>query len=135
MQDNSEKVDAKFYDGRSARPRAAQVSLASRDGAPTLKIESEGMNTVFWRSDNLREIRDQARDEGIVLQHVDDDLARLIVPHGHAEDVIREISGNLGKRTVQKGMIRKLVFWVGGAVASVALIMFVILPSMADQLA
>ncbi|MCP5086498.1 MAG: M48 family metallopeptidase, partial [Rhodobacteraceae bacterium] len=69
------------------------------------------------------------------LQHVDDDLARLIVPHGHAEDVIREISGNLGKRRVQKGMIRKLVFWVGGAVASVALIMFVILPSMADQLA
>ncbi|MCP5086103.1 MAG: hypothetical protein GY952_04785, partial [Rhodobacteraceae bacterium] len=61
MQEHGEKVGAKFYDGRSARPRAAQVSLASRDGAPTLKIESEGMNTVFWRSDNLREIRDQAR--------------------------------------------------------------------------
>ncbi len=132
---SGEKVGAKFFDGRSARPRTASVSVAARDGAKALLIEPDGMNAIYWRTDNLRELRDQARDEGIVLQHVDDDLARLIVPHGHAEEVIREIAGNLAKRSVPKGMYKKLLFWAGGAVASVVLIMFVILPAMSDQLA
>ena len=135
MLTNGEKVAAKFFDGRSARPRDALVSISRRYGDPALLIEAEGMPPLYWRMQNLRELTDQARDEGIVLQHAEDDLARLIVPHGHAEDAIRQVSSDLGKRVVKKGMVRKLVIWTGGAVASVVLIMFVILPALSDQLA
>ncbi len=128
-------VTAKYFDGQSARVHMVAVTVCDHLGAPALEIVQPDKPPLYWPTLALRELTDQARDEGIVLQLDGEGEARLIIPHGHAEDVIRQISPNLRKRPVKKTMLRKLMFWGGGAAASVALILLVILPAMSDQLA
>ena len=132
---NQEAVSAKYFDGTSARQHKAMVQMAERHGTPVLVIQVDGRPEEIWPVPELREVTDQARDEGIVLSQGQDGIARLIVPHGHSEDVIRAAAPDLGKKVVSNSMIRKLVLWIGGAAASVALIMLVILPALANQLA
>jgi len=129
------EVTAQFFDGQSARAYEAALTVVRHDGKPTLLIECAGKPDVLWPVNHLRELSNQARNQGIVLQLDGDDTARLIVPQDHAEEVIREISPNLRKRSVSGKMVRKLVLWAGGAAASVAVILLVILPAMSDQLA
>ena len=117
---HQEAVSAKFFDGTSARQHAALVHMTERRGTSVLVIEVAGRPEEIWPVSDLREVTDQARDEGIVLRHGQDGIARLIVPHGHSEDVIRAAAPDLGKKVVSQSMIRKLVLWIGGAAASVA---------------
>ena len=128
-------VEAKFFDGRSARMQAVVAHIEMRHGAMVLVISLPDEAEILWPMSELREVTDQARDEGIVLSFGQDGVERLILPHGASEDVIRDHAPNLGKRRVSNRMIRNLVLWLGGAVASVVLIMFVILPALANQLA
>ena len=129
------EVTGKLYDGQSSRAHSVVVTVCDHKGSPALEIAQKDETCLYWPTLDLRELSDQARNEGIVLHLAGDNPARLIIPHGHAEDVIRQISPLLGKRDVQKSMLRKLVLWGAGAVASVVLILLVILPAMSDQLA
>lgn len=128
-------VLATFFDGQSARAHAVQVSVVESDGVRGLLIRQANGNTRIWPAQDLRELTDQARKEGIVLQLRGHDEARLIIPHGHAEEAIRVVAPDLGKRDVSRPIMFKLLIWLGGAAASVALILLVILPALSDQLA
>ncbi len=128
-------VSAKFFDGQSARSHSVLVRVVDHENGSALLIEQDGQEPRHWPTPHLRELRHQARDEGIVLRLDGSDPARLIIPHGPAEDIIRKISPNLHQRHVPKSMQRKLLFWAGGAIASVVLILLVILPALSGQLA
>ena len=131
----SSPVAGKFFDGSSARAHAVDAHLAERYGAQVLVINGFGTDEVLWPATELREVTDQARDEGIVLSLGQDGIARLILPHGEAEDAIRAVAPNLGKRQVSRRMWRNLAVWAGGATAAVLVILFVIIPALSDTLA
>lgn len=133
--DISAPVSGKYFDGNSARQHGVQVYKDTRHGTAVLVIQPDTGAEVIWPIAELREVTEQARDEGIVLRLGQDGIARLIVPHGAAEDTIRAIAPDLGQVRVSRSKIRQLVLWIGGAVASVVLIMVVILPALANQLA
>lgn len=132
---HSDPVEARYFDGKSARSHAVEVRLDARFGAQVLVVEGYGTDEILWPTSELREMTEQARDEGIVLSLGQDGIARLIVPHGEKEDLIRSVSPNLGKRQVSRRMWRNIGIWAGGAVAAVLLIMFVIVPGLANTLA
>lgn len=131
----TDPVPGHYFDGNSARAHDVQVSLARRHGAQVLVISGYGGDDILWPASELREATDQARDEGIVLHLGQDGVARVIVPHGEAEDAIRAVAPDLGKRRVTRRMWRNIALWAGGAVASVLLILFVIVPALSDTLA
>lgn len=126
---------AKFFDGRSARQHSVWVHVAEKYGSQVLVIQPDNAEPLIWPMEDLREVREQARGEGIVLSLGQDGIARLILLEADVAKLVRAKAPNLGKVTVQRSMWRRLWFWTGGAVASVMLIMFVILPSLSNQLA
>jgi Zn-dependent protease with chaperone function len=128
-------VSAKFFDGQSARAHTVKVRVVDHQNGGALLIEQDGHAPRHWPVQHLRELRHQARDEGIVLRLDGSDPARLIIPHGPAEDIIRKISPDLNQRHIPKSMQRKLLIWTGGAIASVSLILLVLLPALSGQLA
>ena len=130
-----EPARGKYFDGASARQHRVLVHRDHLHGTEVLVIRPESGADIIWPVSELREVTDQARDEGIVLRQGQDGIARLILPHGPAEDIIRAIAPNLGKVKVSRSKFRQLALWSCGAVASVVIIMVVILPSLANQLA
>jgi Zn-dependent protease with chaperone function len=135
MMDTEDPAVGKYFDGKSARQLPVGVTMETRHNTQVLVIQPADATEIIWPLNELREVRDQARDEGIVLSLGQDGIARLIVMHGPAEDLVRKHAPNLGKVVVHKSKWRQLGIWAGGAIASVAVIMFVILPALSNQLA
>ncbi len=118
--------DAQFLDGEHPVPRAVRVR--ADDTRKMLLIEDgDGLE---WPLDEIREIPDQAGGDIFVLRLAGDGLQRLILPD-------RGLRPRLPKSdrvppTANRG---RLMGWAVAALASVALIVFVLVPLMADQLA
>ncbi len=131
----SAPAEGKYFDGKSARQLPVGVFADQRHGSQVLVIQPVNAAEIIWPLDELREVREQARGEGIVLKLGQEGIARLILVHDEAAEFVRAAAPNLGKVRVQKSKLRQLAVWSGGAVASVLLIMFVILPALSNQLA
>lgn len=96
---------------------------------------SDGMVTAIWPLDDLRALRDQANEGGLVVGLGPGHLARLYLPEGAAERAVRSNARGLYRRERRPGMLRRLAVLTLGASASLALIIFVLVPLMANQLA
>ncbi|MCB1330603.1 MAG: peptidase M48 Ste24p, partial [Maritimibacter sp.] len=119
-----------YLDGELARVRRVAVTVypdwvefAPAEGAP-----------VVWRADELREVPDQAERSGILLARAGDPLARLAIADTAIAGALRANAPGLTRKppVEHKG---RIAGWALGAVASVALIIFVLVPLMANQLA
>lgn len=120
-----------FFDGRMAQGR--DVRLSFDDGAQELQI-IHADQTINWPYGEIRALPDQAGEDALVLRLKSDPVARLIVRGAEGQALIRARAKSLHKRakTARRG---RLLAWAVAAVASVALIVFVLVPTMADQLA
>ncbi len=121
--------NAQFLDGHSAVLHAAEITVA----APEITIALDG-DTLHWPLDRLREVPDQADSAELILAQADDPVARLITRDAALIQAIRASSPHLKKRPPARGR-RRLAAWGAAAVASVAAIIFVLVPLMANQLA
>ncbi len=133
--DMNAPAEGKYFDGKSARQLPVTVTLETRHNTSVLVIQSDNTSEEIWPLAELREVREQARAEGIVLSLGQDGIARLILLEANAAQIVRDNAPNLGKVVVKKSKWRQLVVWSTGAVASVVVIMFVILPALSNQLA
>ncbi len=115
-----------FFNGANAEPEQVLIKVDQENGVLAL---NDGDETT-WPLPDVREVRDQAGTDMLVLRSSNDDLGRLIL---NERDVRRHLP-NVTKRppVENKGRLLK---WAIGAIASVALIVFVLVPTMADQLA
>ena len=121
---------ADFFDGESAVVRRVAVTL---DHGALVVAPAEG-DALRWSLPDLRAIPDQAATRTLVLTSVGQPLARL---HLADADLRREIAArapNLRRGQPVRGRGR-IAAWAAAAVASVALIIFVLVPVMANQLA
>ncbi|MDU8909643.1 M48 family metallopeptidase [Aestuariicoccus sp. MJ-SS9] len=119
---------ATLFDGQSAAPQAAMARVDEE--ARCLSVEIGGAVRLTWPLADIREVPDQARRDILVIRHRDDPLARVILqdrallPRLPEADRAAPVTGR-----------RRLALWAMAAIASVALIVGVLVPRMADQLA
>ena len=125
---------ADFFDGRRPVARRAALSLEAYPGGRALVISPPGRDRLLWPLSEIRRIPDQAADDILVLARAGDPLSRLLVRDEAARRAILSLCHDLDRRPPVKGTGR-LVAWSVAAVASVALIVFLLVPALADRLA
>ncbi|KMK66083.1 M48 family metallopeptidase [Puniceibacterium sp. IMCC21224] len=115
---------ALFLDG--TRPEPREVTLAIDEDRATLV---SGVD-IDWPLRDIREVPDQAGGDLFVLRLRDDPLQRLILPD-------RSLAPRLPRLRRRAPVTRRgrLLVWAGAAIASVALIVLVLVPLLADRLA
>ncbi|SIS81512.1 Peptidase family M48 [Roseivivax lentus] len=118
---------ATFFDGIAPVPQ--EVALGIDEAAGALVFEAGG-DSYGWPLEDIREVPDQAGGDLYVLRLIDDPLAQLVLTD-------RDLAPRLPRRRRrQPGADRGLIArWAAAALGSVALIIFVLVPIMADQLA
>lgn len=123
-------VFADFADGHTAVLHRVALELSSTH----LEIVRHDAPRMRWALIDLRALRDQANSEGLVVKNGHGTTARLFIDNPHIANHIRQVAPDLDERAPVTNWGR-ITGWAGGAVASVALIIFVLVPIMADQLA
>lgn len=127
MTDLSRRQGAAFtathFDGESARPHKVDLRI---DEARRVLL-GQGLS---WPLEEIREVPDQAGQDILVLRLKDDPVQRLVLPD-------RSLAARLPLRRAipaqaPRGM---LMAWGMAALTSVAIIIFVLVPVMANQLA
>ena len=123
---------ARYLDGDRPVPRP--VALAFDDEARALVLQSGGEALSRWPYDDLRAVRDQAGGDQLVLRLRDDPTRRLVVTDPETIRVIEARADRLHRSPPVDNLGRILALAVA-AIASVALIIGVLIPIMANQLA
>ncbi|WP_438968225.1 M48 family metallopeptidase [Planktomarina temperata] len=128
-------VDARYFDGLSAQRRQVFVSLDVESRRLTIH-DSSGVELDIWPLEKLRQLRDDAGG-GLILCSgaVDPGEARIVLSNARAISAIKAACPNLTKTTVTGRTWGKIGVWTGASVAAVALMIFVIVPALAGQLA
>ncbi|MEL6620396.1 MAG: M48 family metallopeptidase [Pseudomonadota bacterium] len=134
---------ARFFDGESGQ--RLTVDLDVDTGAETLRLTHPDlpMGSQYWPLWAIRALADHARDDQLVLSlkadaSLDSALittARLTVDDPQMITILTRLCPNLTKRDLARGTGRKVVTWVGASVGAILLMIFVILPAMANTLA
>ncbi len=125
---------ADFFDGASARIRRAGIAVAETPDGPELVIAPPQGDRLHWRLADIRGVPDQAARGELMLAHAADPVSRLMLRDAELIRILRARCPGLRRRPKPRGRGR-LALWALGALASVALIIFVLVPVMADQLA
>jgi beta-barrel assembly-enhancing protease len=134
-------IPASFYDGETAVRREV-VAEPSQDGLSLVIRRGDGAPAIVWRFDRLRAAPGQAEAGRLTLMLMaatDDetprDPARLVIADAAAIAWLRRTRPGLFRRDVRPGTARRVALWLAAAAAAVALMLFVILPRLADRLA
>lgn len=131
---HSTAIFADFADGESAQMARVGVRLEPREMPDRLVIVLPDGRKLTWPLEYLRHLPDQADRETLALSVTSDPVARLFLRHGEVNALIRAHARNLSRKKPVENKPR-LLKWAAMAIASVALITFVLVPIMADQLA
>jgi len=125
---------ADFLDGKSAIIHRVELEIVESETGPILVLLLPDQRVIRWALTDLRSISDQAGDDRLVVTSQSDPLARLVLSDAETPAILRSRCGKLRKRPPVRGRAR-IFGWSFAAVASVAIIVFVLVPVMADQLA
>lgn len=134
-------VPGRFFDGQGAGGHDVDVTL--RADRRELRIAGHSLRgALHWPLDDLRALRDGARRDHLVLTlHAPSDYgaprdtARLTVSDAALATELRQLCPHLSRRDMRPGAWGRLARRGALAVAAVVLMLFVILPRMADTLA
>ncbi|GAA6210243.1 M48 family metallopeptidase [Cognatishimia sp. WU-CL00825] len=116
-----------YFDGETSAAQPARLRIEESQAALVIEV---GGRVILWPLKNIRRVPDQALGDNLVLALAGDPVARLVTD----EHRIAQRCPNLRRRNshVKRS---KILTWSVGALASVALIILVLVPKMADQLA
>ncbi len=121
----------KFYDGKTACEHSVQISF-DRNG---LTLTAPSLNgTVNWAYADMRKVTDMASQTGLSLRVISG-LGRLDVTDKALAQRLKNMAPNLNKSDISSSTWKRIGLWGVGAVVSVVLIMFVIIPALANRLA
>lgn len=125
---------ADFFDGEAAIVRRSGLSIEETASGPMLILSPPDRPTRCWPLAEIRSVPDQAADDIMVLARQGDPVSRLLIADTEAARVLTARCASLKKRPTVSGKARLMV-WSAAALTSVVLIIFVLIPVMADQLA
>ena len=136
-------TQARFFDGEQGL--RLDVDLQVDTAAETLRLTHPDlpMGSQYWPLWAIRALADHAREDQMILTLVADEAldsslittARLTVDDPEMITILGRLCPDLNKRDMARGTYRKVAVWTGGAVGALALMIFVILPGLANTLA
>lgn len=132
---------AHFYDGLTAGRHDVHVALNA--DRVHLDISGDTLSpALHWPLQDLRALKGSADRGGLTLTRVaetDDeaprDPARLVITDPGAIDWFHKTRPSLFKTDLRSGTFRKIATYAGAAVVAVLMMLFVILPALANSLA
>jgi Zn-dependent protease with chaperone function len=122
---------ARYFDGQSAAPREVVLSFGER---ALVIIGVDDVVIAHWPLASLRAVGQRGASSVQLVPQRDSD-ERLVLSDRIMLDAIGEVCPDLHHRPVDRKGMRRAVVWASGAVAAVALIVFVLVPALAAQLA
>lgn len=131
-----------FFDGESAQKHIVSMELSA--DRLSLVIRGDTLpEPLYWRLTELRALSDDNASQGrLVLTRLlpteDEaprDPARLTIDDAELAEAIRRSRPNLEKRDLHPGTRKRIIRNLAMAVAAVVIMLFVILPAMANTLA
>lgn len=125
------EAQARYFDGQSAAARDVVLCFGSRS-LVIVGLDDRAM--AHWPLASLRALG--APGETVV--QLVPDLAsdeRIVLEEREMIDALVEVCPDLYHRPTNRKGLRRVLFWGAGAIASAALIIFVLVPQIADQLA
>ena len=125
---------ADFCDGKTAIVHRVELEISEDPNEPSLRLTLPDETRLHWPLHAIRSIPDQAGHDRLVITTKDASLARLTLRDSATPEILRARCPHLNHRPPVRGRAR-IVGWSLAALASVALIVFVLVPVMADQLA
>lgn len=123
-----------YLDG--IRPALQRVSMRLHGEGRQAELELRNSQTgvvEMWRLSRLRVVPDQAVQDGLVLARAEGDPARLIVRDRDAARSILSASPGIRSLGHTPGAWPRIVALGAAALASIAAILFVLIPHMADR--
>ncbi len=136
-------VWGRFFDGEGGQ--RLDVELRLDVAAATLKIIHPDLpkGSQYWPLRAIRALADQARDDQLILSLYNDGAldsaliatARLTVDDAELIAALQLRCVNLYRRDLKRGTGKKIAVYTGGAVGAVLLMIFVLIPAMANTLA
>ncbi|MDJ0826551.1 MAG: M48 family metallopeptidase [Rhodobacter sp.] len=123
---------ADFLDGDVAVVRRVRLSLD--EPAAALVVAPPEAAPQAWPFAEIRQLRDQASGGEVIVHRIGDPVARLILRDPATIRLVEARCPNLHRRPPAQNTGR-LAAWAAAALASVALIIFVLVPAMANRLA
>lgn len=130
--DEARPVFADFADGESATLHRVRVEVV----AAAIELHMpDGGAPVLWPLVEVRRLPDQAASDGLVLGLAGDHPARLMIADKDLAARLSVACPDLERRHRDPHILRRLAILSVAAVASVALIVFALVPLMANQLA
>ncbi len=131
MVDDLQPPNGAFYDGDSAREHQVQITCAEHG----VQITALTLNQpVEWAYDDLRTVADLANHKGASFR-VMGGLGRLDVTDEILVGRLENLALNLKKSDIPATTWKRITMWGIGALVSVFVIIFVIVPGLANQLA
>ena len=123
---------ATYYDGMTAR--AQPVAMAVTDTGIVISAV-HGAALAHWPAERVM-LAELPRDGQPVRLGLDGTTARLIVDDPDVVETLRPVAPQLFRRVVRSwGGVARIVGWAGAAVASIAVIILFVVPSLSMQLA
>jgi len=125
---------ADYFDGETAAVQRVTVALDKTGALPGFILFAGGLPLARWPFDQIVEIPDQARGDEVIVGLRNDPLRRLVIHDVYLRLALETHCPNRKKRPAAKGKSR-LLGWAAAAIAAVGVIIFVMVPFMADRLA
>lgn len=131
MTENIEQACNVFYDGITANAHEAKLSF-TQDG---LRISASSLQkTINWNYADIRTVSDLANHKGASFR-VKDGLGRLDILDVDEVEQLKKLALNMKRSDITSMAWKRIGLWGAGAAASVVLIIFVLIPALANQLA
>ena len=121
---------ARFFDGRSNRPHPAHVTI----GGGWLEVRAAEDGALLARAslDRVRAL-DRRGDEWVRLALAEEDARRLVLEGREAVTALAAAAPDVKLRRAFSRDVKQIALWGGGAAASIALLLLVVLPWAVDR--
>jgi len=127
-------VFADFMDGETALVHRVQVSFDRARGGLNILLPGAG-EAIFWPLAAVRSLPDQADRASVVLARAGNMPARLVIRNRAFASQLNALCSDLRRPDKTPHLWRRLLVLAAGSIASVSLIVFVLVPMLANQLA
>lgn len=125
------EVPARFFDGESAQPRNVMVSFGARS---LMIVGYDNVAIAHWPLASLRAVGVRKDSAVQLVPHQDSD-ERLVLSDREMLEAIQAVCPELHHRKVDRKGVGRAFFWATGALVSLTVIVFVLVPALASQLA
>jgi len=125
------EAEARYFDGVSAEARKVVVCFGERS---LVIMGFDEVVIAHWPLASLRALG-QRRDSAVQLVPHPDSDERLVMSDPQMLGAIRRVCPDLYQRSVDHKRVGRALFWAGGAVAAMAVMVFLLIPALAGRLA